>query len=137
MSSKEPSVIRMFFQKSNKFGRIFQSDKKDTSVSFGVGGIISSIFTVAFAFLFAVGIASITSVNGTSGKTLGFFVSNMFFGLLALIIGGASTVLLIINSLMDVVYQFKMNKKAIRYVTLVLFLASFIGAAVLVITSII
>ena len=139
MGGTEPGIIGMFFKKSTKYDQIIRKDKKETSVSFGVGGIISSVFTVAFAFLLAVGIATIASINGirsgSFGTAIGLFISNIFLGFLAAVVGGSCAFLLIINSLMDVIYQFKMNKKPIRFVTLIIFLASVIASVALVILS--
>lgn len=129
---------------SCKYDRIAASDKKETSVTFGVRAIIKSVFAVLFALLTMYGLIlcgvaskSIMNLANQAIDTTAISLFNLVLGALCIVIGALSVLFLLISGGFSVRYQFKLNKKPIRIVALVLFLASVVSSVGLIIFSVI
>lgn len=136
--SRGIDIIGMWVKKSNKANRIINSEKRETSISFGVGTIFISIFLFLFGVLFAIGLSGITN-NSFNDKyivdILNNFViysGNILIAILFAIVGGLCVIVLFINGILNIFYQLKINKKAIGYVGLVLFIISVIATVILI-----
>lgn len=122
------NLFATWLHKSAKFDELKRGPKRDTSVSFGVKGIISSLFCLLFAVLFALCLKSWSGASDTEAFGLWLFY------LLGFIVCILCFLLLFFESLLDVQYQMRLNKRAIGWISLVLFICCVIGGVVIMLT---
>ena len=118
---------------ANRYNRLkANEEKREKSVSLGVRSIVTCIFTAAAAILCVWGLHA--CIGFLDDGSLGFVIVLILTICLAAVLI-AALVQGLIGSLLYLIYQFKLNKRAVRWVALCVWLATLI--AVIAVTVII
>jgi len=119
-------LFRIWNQRSIKYSTIRDSEKRATSISFGVKTIIASVFCVVFAVLFALCLKNI----GQS-STIDDIVLSVLY-IIGMVICGLSFLSILFTAIIDVQYQLRLNKKAIGWIALIILILALAGSVVAV-----
>lgn len=114
--------IRRVFRMSHTYDRLARSEKRDDIVRFGVSSIVYSIIFLAAMIGAAFLIKTMTT---DSGMALVGIILTVCCVLIALP--------MLLYAVVALIYQFRINKRAIRWVALVLLILALIAAVVAVI----
>lgn len=113
------SVINKLFNVSWKYRQLKENpEKKDKSVKLGVSGLIESICygVIACLLIFLLKYAMNQKSTGSlSGILFGVLIAIIAVVLFACLVGE-------IFSIVNIIYQFKLNKRSIRWVALAIWL---------------
>ncbi|MCI2111754.1 MAG: hypothetical protein LKK13_05435 [Bacilli bacterium] len=126
--SRDGNPIDIIMNRSAKYDRIKNSDKRLTSVVFGVKSLIASVFLV----LFALGIAScIRALNDPTGTWGALLAKPIAIGGLAMF--ATALFLVFFCDVADLVFQLKLNRRPVGWVSLIVLVGSLIGSVVIIV----
>lgn len=116
-------MLRDLFRIKRKYDRIANSEKAESSYSFAVSVIILSFLMCAFA----AGIGLFFKMSGSDDDL------SAIVGLIMAIFMLLCLASVLLWATIDLVYQFKLNKKPMSWVALAFYLLGIIGSVVAVI----
>ncbi|MCI1245522.1 MAG: hypothetical protein LKG11_06220 [Bacilli bacterium] len=128
--SSDGNPIEIIMNRSVKYDRIKNSEKRPTSVVFGVKSVIASVFVVLFALGIASCLKALSDPTGTWGTLLAKPIAIGGLVLLAI-----ALLLVFLCDIVDLVFQLKLNRRPIGWVSLLVFLGAAIGSVVVVVSA--
>ena len=124
------NIIDTAVRRHAKYKSIRDSEKRQRSKHFAAVSITCSFFAVVFSMLV------IFVANFVGGKDISSLLSLILFFIPFGIIGGIVVpCVLLINSLICNIYQLKLNRKVIGFISLLLFLAAIGVCAYFILTG--
>ena len=119
------NILNFWSKADRKYNNLkADEDKKDTSVSLGVRGIIQAILSAVFVALFVFG--GVFCFSKTEFELAGLLY--ILGGVISLLCGLAVLVQGFFGALFYVIYQMKLNKRAIGWIALVIWFLCLAGA---------
>ncbi len=119
------NIINFWSKADRKYNKLkADEEKRENSVSLGVRGIIQAILSAAFVVLFVFG--GVFCFSKTEFELAGLLL--ILGGVLSLLCGLAVLVQGVIGALIYVIYQMKLNKRAVGWISLVIWFICLGGA---------
>lgn len=113
-------------RESLKFGELQKSEKKATSYSFAIKAIIIALAIAGFGALIGLTVKPLSTISGSALNIL------WWLDLLGLVCFALCEVLLLPMGLIDLIYQFRLNRKPMSWIALLLYVLGIVGAVLLV-----
>lgn len=109
------------------YDRLCNNEHKEKSVRLGVRAIIYSLLIVLFAALLGLGFRLFTMV---AGAQVGLIFITILGGIVCVVAGISGVFSSLFGALTATRYQFRLNKKAIRWIALVVLVLCAVAAVV-------